>query len=377
MKRPVAFAAVRRVTPLALLALIPLAACGDDDDGGESTGFASMLDDVPAEAVEVDGTPMLQFVDMGLVWERLEVADDASDEERLDALGAAREEWGLVVTPIIFAARSIGEAPREELGFDILAVEREIAVDHPPSQLRILDVSVDADEIVDATEADPIWGDRRQTVESDHGEYFDWTGEEGELAPESGRTTPMRPLGIGGQLAVEASGDGARVVRTHESATMEAALARAAGEGESANDDGPFAGAADVFDGDVVQLIGIGGRVSGLPTNLSPEQIETFEERAVFIEPYESILAADVVAEGDARFEVVLLHDDAEDAAANEEPVKELLAEGVTLQNIPVAELLPDATVEVDGTALRITTDAESFGRVYEAVVRQELFLTR
>jgi hypothetical protein len=368
---------VRRPTPLVLLALVPLAACGDDDDGGgASAGFASMLADVPADAVEGE-LPMLQYVDMDLVWEQLGVAADATSAERLDAMASARADGVSVLPPRLFAERFFDEATLTEVGFDAGAIRREIAVDAPPSELRIVDVAVDADAIDEATATDPVWSDRRESVEGGAGDYFDWTGGDDELASNVERITPMRPLGIGGQLAVVADGDGARVVRTKESALMEAALETAAGDETSAAEDGPFAGAGDVFTGDVMQLAGIGGAITGLPAGLSPAQLEAAEARMVFIEPYESILAAQVVADGATRFEVVLLHEDEDGAAANEEPVTELLTEGVTMQNIPVEEVLPGATVEVDGTAVRIVSADARFDRVFNALISRDLFLTR
>ena len=335
-----------------------------------------MLDAVPADALGGEA-PMLQYVDMELVWDRLELAD-AGDEERLAELGSAASHGTFALPPRLFDVRAFDvEASREEVGFDVLAIEREIAVDSPPSALRVLDVTVAEDDIAAATAEDPTWSDRRQTVETDAGEYFDWSTDGDELAVDVERTTPMRPLGVGGQLAVEGAGDGARVVRTVESAWMEDALATAAGEAVSAAEEGPFTDAADALDGDVMQAAGIVGPISGLPAGLTPEQEAAVESRAMFVEPYTALLVADVVVDEEPRLDVLLLHDSADEASANEAAVAELVADGVTAMNIPVAELLPDATVEVDGNVVRVSSVDGRFGQIFNALLQRAVFVSR
>lgn len=337
-----------------------------------------MLADVPATAVEGE-LPMLSYVDMDLVWASLGVADDADDEARMAAFTSAPANGRFIVPPRLFDQQWLNvDRAREEIGFDALAIRRELAVDAPPSELRLVDVAVDAATIETAIAADPMWSDLLRTVEHDAGTYVDWTpdGEpERELAPDFTRITPMRPLGIGGQLAVSGDGDEVRVVRTKEAALMEAVLA--GDEGASAAERGPFAGADEAIEGDVLQVVGVGAPISGLPANLSPAQRAQLEEQLVFVGPYESILLVELVEEGGPQVEVLLLHADEAAAAANEAAVRELAATGTTLSGRPAADLLPGATVTVDGAVVRVTTDGGDMGMLYRALTSNDLFVTR
>lgn len=370
-----------RLTPVALAVLAAVAACGGDDGGSSSgTGFAAMLADVPAAAVEGE-LPMLSYVDMELLWSQLGVAPDADDDARLDAYAATPANGRFVVPPRLFDQQSLMvDAAREEVGFDVLDVRRELAIDAPPSELRLVDVAVDAATIEEAVAADPTWRDRLRTVEHETGTYFDWTpggDADRELETDPVRRTPMRPLGIGGQLAVEDRGDDVRVVRTKESTLMLAALARRDGDGESAAEEGPFAGADAALEGDVLQVVGVGGSIEGTPAGLSPEQQAQLDAQVVHLEPYQAILVAEIVEDEATRVEVVLLHDDEDDAAANEAAVRTLIAEGFTMSGRPAADLLPGATVEADGTVVRVTTEGGDLGHLYQALVRRDLFVTR
>ncbi|MET0579758.1 MAG: hypothetical protein ABW122_13960 [Ilumatobacteraceae bacterium] len=379
-----------RLAPLVLLTVVSLAACGgDDDDGGGSGdaptdgGFAAMLAAVPDGALGGDGA-MLQYVDMQLVWERLGVGDGTA-EERLEALPTTAQVDRYSLVPRLFGDMvMLDDEAREEVGFDITDIEREIAVDLPPSLLRIADVAVAPDVIDAATAADPVWSDRRQVVDAEDATYFDWTADGDELAQDLERRTPMRPYGVGGQLAVSEHGDGSRVVRTNESSLLEDALATATGDDGSAATQGPLAGAADAVDGDAVQAIALGA-MSGMPVILSPEDVDRLEPGEGFIGPYRAIVLADVIAAGDTAgddpiTEVLLLHVTADAAEANVAAVEALLEDGVTtMSGTPVTEVLGDRGVEVeqDGTVVRVTVEPGHFSAIYSAIVRRDLFVTR
>jgi hypothetical protein len=146
-----------RLTPLVVLAVAAVASCGGDDGGGTdagAAGFAAMLADVPATAVEGE-LPMLSYVDMDLVWASLGVADDADDEARMAAFTSAPANGRFIVPPRLFDQQWLNvDRAREEIGFDALAIRRELAVDAPPSELRLVDVAVDAATIETAIAAD-------------------------------------------------------------------------------------------------------------------------------------------------------------------------------------------------------------------------------
>jgi hypothetical protein len=367
-----------RLVPLVLLAVTPLAACSgdsDDDDGG-ADGFGGMLADVPAGALDGDAWT-LQYVDMGLVWERLGVGDGTA-AEKLEALPqtAKVETFGLV--PRLFDQMSMAtDDAVQEVGFDVTAVDREIAVDAPPSELRILDVAVGTDVVAEATASDPTWSDRRQEVDAEVGAYFDWT-EGDELASDVGRRTPMRPLGIGGQLAVTEQGDGARIVRTKESALVEDALRTAAGDGGSAADEGPLAGITDALDGDVVQVIAVDGPIRAMPATLSPDQLEQLGAGGAFLGTYRAVVVAEQLVDGESSTEVLIVHGSEQAAEANARAVERQLADedATTMSGVPISEVLGAATVELAGTIVRVALEPQRFARALDAIMRGDIFVT-
>ncbi len=353
---------MRRYPILALLAASIAACSGSGGDSSADDAFGELADLVPASAVS--GDAMLQYVDMDLVWNRLGIGDDP--EERLDNLGRIADAATYAIPPQLFAERAaLLDEARAEVGFDITAIRQEIAVDRPPDRLRVARVAVDAGTVESALESDPLWSDELETVDADAGSYFDWSGGE-EGRPDPSRITPMRPLGIGGQLAVEPDGDDAIVTRTEEEATMEAALATAAGDEPSIAEEGPLVAAFDaVGDGQVVQAFGLPGPlqfdVTQVIANEELEVVERIEElmdALPKIEPYEAILLVELVDGDTYRTELLVAHGDEEAAAANVEPIERHLAEGISMRTQqPLSELLPVTGVEQDGVVVRITLE--------------------
>ena len=289
--------------------------------------------------------------------------------------------------PLLFAQRAarVDEA-RAEIGFDITAIRQEIAVDRPRHELRIARVAVNTRTVEAALESDPVWSDDLKTVDADVGSYFDWNGSEGGR-PDPRRITPMRPLGVGGQLAVRSDGDDAVVTRTAEASTMEAALGAADGDTPSIVEEGPLVPALEaVGDGQVVQAVGFPGPLLLDPAQLisgedeeAAERIEDLMDELPRIEPYQSILLVELV-DGDAyRTELLVAHGDEEAAAANVEPIERHLAEGMSLRTQePLRELLPVTGVEQDGAVVRITLEGDrAFNGPLQALVTRDLLIVR
>jgi hypothetical protein len=359
----------------------PVAACGSDDAGTEDSDvFQDLAGRVPATSL---ATPQatLQYVDMELVWQRLDVGADAA--ARLDSLGRTGEVETYSIPPRLFEdlAPRVDEA-RAEVGFDVTAIEQEIAVDQPPSELRIDRVAVERDDVVAAVEDDPVWSSDLETVEIDAGSYFDWSGgDEGQLDPS--RRTPMRPLGTGGQLAVEPDGDTATVTRTERAADMEAALATAAGDAPSIAEEGPLAPAIEVLDdepGAVLQAVGVVGalRVDRAILAGDDEATARLEELLAeqpAIEPYEGLLAVELI-DGDAdHAELLVVYGDDDAAAANVEAIEEHLTSGSSLRSaLPLAELLPTESVQQDDAVVRVRfSDDVSFRNPVQAMFARDV----
>lgn len=376
---------MRRSQILAFLVAAVAACSSGDGDGGGDDAFSELVGRVPATAVADEGA-MLQYVDMDLVWNRLGVGDDP--EERLDNLGRTAEVETYAISPLLFESRAaLVDEARSEVGFDVTTMRQEIAVDRPPDALRVVRVGVDAGTVESALESDPVWSDELETADADAGSYFDWSGGE-EGRPDPSRTTPMRPLGIGGQLAVEPDGDDAVVTRTEDAAAMEAALATADGDAPSVADEGPLAPAFDaVGDGQVVQAVGLPGPLlfdpaqilGGTDDEAAVERIEELLAELPRIQPYEAILLVELV-DGDAyRTELLVAYGDEAAAAANVEPIERHLAEGIsTLTQQPLSELLPVTGVEQDGVVVRITLEGDgAFNGPFQALITGDVLTVR
>ena len=321
---------------------------------------------------------------MDLVWDRRGVGEDP--RERLDNLGGPADIATYSRQPLLFAQRAaqVDEA-RAEIGFDITAIRQEIAVDRP-HDLRIARVAVDTRALESALESDPLWSDDLDTVDADVGSYYDWNGSEGSR-PDPTRITPMRPLGVGGQLAVRSDGDDVVVTRTEEAETMEAALGAANGDAPSIAEEGPLVPALDaVGDGQVVQAVGLPGpllfdlaQVLDGDDEATVERIEDLMDELPKIEPYESILLVELV-DGDAyRTELLVAHSDEEAAAANVEPISDHLAEGMSLRTQqPLRELLPVTGVEQDGAVVRVTLEGDrAFNGPLQALITRDVLTVR
>lgn len=367
----------RVMVPSVVLTAVALVSCGGGDEDGGGGGFAELLDDVPATVLETDD-PMLFYVDMDLVWARLDLAD-ADADERLENLAGLGQIENYSITPQLFGNMSaLVDEAREEVGFAVTEIEREVTIDAAPVSLTIAEVTATQDDIVGALESDPTWSDRLQEVGDGDGAYFDWTDGDEELATDLARRTPMREIGVGGQLAVDSDDDGSVVTRTVTSALMEATLD---GDGPSVSEEGPFAVALEALgDGEVLQALGIteplrlgdGGR------ELTPEQRARVMEETTLLEPYGAILLAELIDGEDTRSELLLVHDGDDAADANADIVADYLVDGIsTATNQPVSGIFPGAEVTQDGPVVRIALEGDgAFQRPFQAIVQRGILLT-
>lgn len=366
----------RVATPLIAVTVLLAASCGGNDDTSTADGgFATMLDQVPAALVTTSGA-MLQYVDMDLTWERLGLADATSDE-RLDSLAKTAEPETFTVLPRLFDNRAaLVDEARSEIGFSVVDVTREIAVDDAPDVLRIAATSVPFSDVDSALRADPVWSDRLTEVESDHGGYLDWSDGD-DLATDIQRVTVMRPVGVGGQVAL-LDDDELTFVRTHTSALMETTLAVIDGDGTSAADDDAMSAALDAIgDDDVLQLLAVheptvvvGGRAS----------VDGPEQRVAatpFVDTYDALVVAELTSGDEIRTEILVVHRDDAAAAANVGAIEQQLADGVAMTGQPLREILPGATVTQDGPVVRIVmTEPGAFSRAFRALLARDLMTT-
>ena len=336
-----------------------------------TSDFTDLLMMMPADAVSGDSA-LITYTDMTLLWERVGAGPD--EASRLDALGqlSVRETFGM--PPQVFNNRlaQVDEA-REEVGFSTLEIDRELAVMAPPRNIFIDVTSVTPDAIDAAIESNPVWSERLTRVDTDHGSYVDW-GDGLEIDPST--TSPFRPLGQAGQLAI--LGDPATTVRTLVAADVEAVLAAAAGAGESAVTTAVLGPVADVLADDVVMqaMIQPGVNPFAPPIGASAEQMESIIEQTVLVQPYLGIAIVEIADEDGSRTEVILVNPDEASAATSAATVEEALASGIDpATQQPLGDVLPDASVTVDGVTVRVELpEPGAFALAIQMLQRRSLF---
>jgi hypothetical protein len=124
------------------------------------------------------------------------------------------------------------------------------------------------------------------------------------------------------------------------------------GAAPSLADEGVLASAVEALDGEqVIQAIGV-----GQPTPTSSTGPNDSAASPTSLQHYEGILIAEVTDEGSVDTRILLPHATVEAAEANVHAVREALATGTdVVSNRPLAELLPDATADVNGTVVVVT----------------------
>jgi hypothetical protein len=369
---------IRTTTVVAVTALV---AAGPStvptEPAGELSAFERSLDRLPASSLQRDGA-ILMYVDMELAWQRLGVgADQAQRLERIGNLITAEDSTEL---PQLFGAQftQFDEATAE-VGFSVIGIEREIAVQAPPNSIYVDEVSVSTPAIDLAVRTDPAWADELEVTESEHGAYYTWGDDP--TAMEMTRMTPMRQFGQGGALAAidDVDGAGATVVRALDPADVEAVLATMADATESLLDSALGSALADAVTGDaaVLQMMAIPQPTLFDPSAIMPEaDVEALFADYVLLQPYEGVAIVELYDGTDAHTEVLLFNSSAGAAAANASFVEQALATNVDLiSSEPLAGLLPDATVTTEGSTVVVTLSFEgAYPRARQLLLTRSLF---
>ncbi len=348
------------------VALLPLALPAAATTPPPSAATApAVLQRIPASVLTNGST--LTYTNLAEILRRAG-ADSGTDDERVTALAARIVEMDINV-PLLFGNQQfqLAEA-RQEVGFTIFDEAEEASAGQMPGTVIVASVTgIDPAVIEAALKADPKWSARLTTATANGASFFDW----GDELNVTGRT-PMRPVGIGGQMQVapRAGGSGSLVVRTTRRTVMDSvATADPAASVWSA---GPLAEAfARLGDDVLLQAFGVAGQVrsaAGPFTSVVPTPSAT-------IAGYSGMLAVQV-ADADAVHAELLIPFETADAAAAAGPVVEQwLASGTSLvRRTPIAEILPGASVTVDGTVVRVSVSAErAYGHLIQMLVTGDL----
>lgn len=360
--------------PFALVPVLDTSSAPTVPDAGSA--FVAELDALPASFLEIDDPVNLSYVDMTLVWDRLGVGSDP--DERLDALPRTAHVETFAQPPALFGNSAFDvDTARSEIGFSVVEIEREAALVAPPNRVIVAEASVSATEIADAVATDPLWSSELNDVDSDAGPY--WTWGDDPMAHDVTKRTPMRELGQGGAVAV-AGDDPATVIRTLTAEDVEAAMRALAGTDPSVVDEGPFAPMVEaVGEAEVVQATGTTAMSAFMP--IVPGEEADFDSIAAEIEsavtflPYRSVTAVETIVGGEYVTEILMVNFDPATAEANAETAATWLADGSdVVTGTPVAELLPDATVTVDGAVVRVALPAGTYSRAVNMLMAGALF---
>jgi hypothetical protein len=285
-----------------------------------------------------------------------------SARERTSQLNELVLEAGLAPNQLFVTAREPDIV--EELGVRPSAIGRDAAAGIGPKSLTILQGDdVDREEIEDAVEADPVWSDEL-TVERHAGsEYFSWGDER--VDPE--RITPVRRLGMGGRLAVDAP----FVTWTTRTAPMRASLEAAAGDRPSLADDELF----QDLDAEITDLGAFATLMQAGPIEIDADARADGDIGPGALLPYAGIATGAGWADDQPVTFLVLLHDDTRGASENCDRLRTGLASATSVTGAPWSELATDVTVECDGTVVTATLTPSSPRLWYTAVLQREPLL--
>jgi hypothetical protein len=216
-----------------------------------------------------------------------------------------------------------------------------------PDRTTVMDVTVGGGEIDAAVRADPVWSpDLRIDGDGDTVSY-DWNLDRPPYSQDMMRSSPMRPLGVGGQMSVTTAGDGVHVLRTLDPEVMQAVDS---GTGGSALTAGPYAPALQLLPaGRLVQLYGSSG--FQMPHADGPTDIA--------VDPYLAVVVAVSVDADGLRTDSYFVYADDATARANLDAITESARNGQpgdAAAGEPGSAGDPDAVIEVADAAVHVTT---------------------
>jgi hypothetical protein len=349
----------RLAAMVAVVALASLVTATTGAAGGRAP-WTSLLARIPDQPVYRE---YVVLNDYGAARAALDLpAPSGSSRERTSQLNELVLDAGLAPNQLFVTAREPDIL--DELGFRPSAIGRDAAAGIGPRALTILQGDdVDRDEIQDAAESDPVWGD--ELTEKTHAgtDYLSW-GDEG-IDPK--RITPVRRLGQGGRLAIAPP----FLTWTTRTAPLKASLEAASGDRPSLADDELF----HELDAEVTDLGAFATVMHAGPIEIEADQQADTDVGPAALVPYAAIATAAGWDDDAPVAFIVLLHDDESSAADNCERLGTGLETGTSVTRAPWSELATDVTVECDGTVVTATFTPSSPRLWYSVVLQREPLL--
>lgn len=336
------------VTLVALITVVGACGTGVDEagpTGDRSSGERSGIDALLARVPDTDGASDYVVVDdltAAAAAAGIEPpGPGASGADRMHYLtelsGTGEAPVGTAPAPLLRTAARDADW-RHELGFAPVDLTGDVTSGVPPDQLQTFFGDFDPDNVDRAVEADPVWGDRLDTVTHDGRPYYSW-GDDERVDPAA--TTTVRTLGESSRLFVD--GETGVAYWAHSTATMEDALDTFAGTAPSLADDdliGPMAVALDA----------LGAYSAFLTTDVAEFRGTAVAGDNPVLLPYDAVATGAAVRDGEARLLVVLFNPDEGTAADNAERLAAVVTDGVsTVNQRPWSDALGAGEITVDG----------------------------
>lgn len=274
------------------------------------------------------------------------------------------------------------QAWRDELGFGAADITAVAETGVPPSVISVYRTTVEPGAIATAVEADPGWS--TELVSAEKGDATVYTWGDDPLRADVSRTSPARPLGQGGVMAVV--GDDGLVLRSTDPDQVDAALAARGGDGPTLADDAGFAGIAAALDGEGCYHALLSGRPPVLdPFSLagvtaSPAALKELEEKLTSepaLPPYRAVGIGEAVDGGGQGYMVFAFATGSDDeAGVLADAFTQVVATGTSFsRNRPWSEEMTVRHATTDGSIAVITVDTDDVSLGFGAFVRNDTLL--
>ena len=200
--------------------------------GAESDSWRALLARVPASGTFADSVILNDYAAARAV------GDVPRSPDRIHDLLTMEEATGVAPSEL-FLGQGRGDPLADELGIRSRDVKADLVAGNPPDELTILQGSINPKRVQRAVESDATFSDLLQTTRYHKQRYYTW----GLRRVDPRRRTPLRPLGIGGNLAI----DPPFATWSDSSRTVEASIDAAAGKADSLADDRDLTAVADAL----------------------------------------------------------------------------------------------------------------------------------
>jgi hypothetical protein len=317
--------------------------------GATPDGWRALLEWVPATG---------SFADLVVIndYAAARAAGDVPrTRDRTHDLLALEQQVGIAPSELLRAQGS-GDPLSDELGIRSRDVKADLVAGNPPDDLTVLQGSVDPKRVRRTVEADETFSDLLKTARHAGQPYYTWGNGRADLR----RRTPLRPLGIGGNLAI----DPPFATWSDKRATVEASIDAAAGKVDSLADDRDLLAVADSLEGRgaYAALLSAQAVAPGAATGGPPP-----------LDPYEAIATGptlDGVSQPDLL--VALAYPDAATARTQADRLRAIADDGVSASGVPWRDLVTVDEITVDGRVVVGRFRTERPRLWYDLVLRRD-----